>query len=119
MLPILALGLWPLLLCASIDKVLYAIGNPKFVAFGNFLKVLYMVTLLPLGFNLMGTLGAVIVVAFNDLPLYVSVLYGLWREKLMCLQQDILATLLLIGLISVSSSARYLMGFGLSIDEIL
>ena len=119
MLPVLALGLWPLLLSLSIDKALYAIGNPKFVAFGNFLKVLYMVILLPLGFNLLGILGAVVVVAFNDLPVYGSVAYGLWREKLTSVQQDILATLLLIGLITVVVMGRYLMGFGLPIDGIL
>lgn len=119
MLPILALGLWPALVVQTIVKSLMAIGKPIYPAWGNFLKFIYMVILLPLGSYLMGTLGAVIVIAFNDLPLYGAINYGLWREGLTGIVQDIQATLLLIGLITIFVAARYFLGFGFSIDIIL
>ncbi|NET07283.1 MAG: oligosaccharide flippase family protein [Symploca sp. SIO2B6] len=119
MLPILALGLWPALVVQTITKSLTAIGKPIYVAWGNFLKFIYMVILLPFGFSLMGPLGAVIVIAFNDLPLYGAINYGLWQEKLTGIVQDIQATMLLIGLITILVTSRYYLGFGLPIDRIL
>ncbi|MGB3536454.1 MAG: oligosaccharide flippase family protein [Microcoleaceae cyanobacterium] len=119
MLPILAIGLWPLLLVISIDKVLYALGNPKYTTLGSFTKVIYMVTLLPLGYHYLGFLGAVIAIAFNDITVYAVVSYGLWREKLSCIQQDIVATLILIGLIALILTVRYLLGFNLPIHQLL
>jgi len=116
MLPILAVGLWPLLLSATIDRALYAIGNPKAVAFGNFLKFLYMITLLPVGDELFGVVGAITVIAFNDLPSYFAVNYGLWQEKLTCFRQDLQATILLLGLLLIVCFGRYSLGFGLPID---
>lgn len=119
MLPILAVGLWPLLLSATIDKALYAIGNPKSVAFGNCLKFLYMVILLPSGYKLFGVVGAITVIAFNDLPSYFAVNYGLWQEKLTCFRQDLQATILMLGLLFVVCLGRYSLGFGLPIDKLL
>jgi O-antigen/teichoic acid export membrane protein len=119
MLPILALGLWPLMLSMTIDKALFAIGNPRFVAFGNVCKFIYMLTVLPLAFAQMGVLGAVVVIALNDLPFYAPVIYGLWREKIAVIWQDIQLTLLLIGLVTVVCILRYALGFGLPIGGIL
>ncbi len=118
-LPILALGIWPLVLCQTIEKALYAFGKPFYSAFGYFFKFVYMLIALPLGFSLMGVMGSVIVVALNDIPFYVLVMYGLWREKLTVIHQDIHATVLLIGLIAVILICRYNLGFGLPIDGIL
>ncbi len=119
MLPIIALGLWPLLLPLTNEKALLAIGKPLYAAWGNFLKFLYMIIVLPLGFNFFGNLGALIVIAFNDLPLYGAVNVGLWREGLTGIGQDMKATLLLIGLITLVMGSRYLLGFGISIEGIL
>ncbi|MBE9042806.1 oligosaccharide flippase family protein [Pleurocapsales cyanobacterium LEGE 10410] len=119
MLPILALGLWPLLLCTTIDRFLMAIGKPGYLACGNLLKFIYMVIGIPLGFSQMGILGAIIVIAFNDLPYYLAVHYGLWREKLTLIVQDFQASLLLIGAIASISIIRYMFNFGIPIDGIL
>lgn len=119
MLPILALGLWPLILVLSIEKVLLAVGKPLYAACGNFFKFIYMLIGLPLGFSLMGILGAVIVIALNDLPVYGVVVYGLWQEKLAVLVQDIQATLLLVGLLTLVLTGRYILGWGFPLEEIL
>ena len=116
MLPILALGLWPLLLCTTIDRFLIAIGKPGYSAFGNFLKFVYMIIGIPLGFSLMGILGTIIVIAFNDLPYYVAIHYGLWREKFTFIVQDIQATIILFLSILLILTIRYMANFGTPLD---
>ncbi|MEL6493888.1 MAG: oligosaccharide flippase family protein [Cyanobacteria bacterium J06623_7] len=119
MIPLLALGLWPLLLCTTIDRFLMAIGKPNYLACGNLLKFIYMVILIPWGFQMGGTVGALIVIAFNDLPYYGLVHYGLWREQLTFLLQDFWATILLLLAIALLASLRYFTNFGTPLDTIL
>ena len=118
MLPILALGLWPLLLCTTIDRFLMAIGKPGYLAFGNFLKFGYMIIAIPLAFSNMGILGAIIAIAFNDLPYYLAVHYGLWREKLVLISQDFQATIILVISILLILTIRYMANFGTPLDGI-
>ena len=99
MLPILAFGIFPNLLAATMAPSLLAIGKPLYAAWGNLFKFCYMAIALPLGYSLFGVLGAVIVVACNDIPFYLVVSYGLWREKINAIVQDLIFTLFLIGLI--------------------
>ena len=117
MLPILALGIWPNLLTVTMSPSLLAIGQPLYAAWGNFFKFCYMVIALPIGFSLLGVPGAVIVVAFNDFPFYAVVSYGLWREKLTAIAQDMQATVLLMGLITIILLGRHLCGFELILPE--
>lgn len=118
-LPILALGIWPLVLSGTIEKALYAFGKPFYSACGYFIKFVYMLIALPLGFTFMGVIGAVIVVALNDIPFYVPVIYGLWKENLNVIYQDIQATILLFVLIAFVLKVRYVLGFGMPTDGIL
>jgi O-antigen/teichoic acid export membrane protein len=118
MLPILAIGLWPLLLSFTINKALFAIGKPLYSAAGNFLKFFYMITALPLAYSMFGVFGAVLAVAFNDILPYCVVNIGLWREGLSGLMQDIQATFILIGLLTLVIGIRYSLGFGLPIDSL-
>ncbi|MCC0176142.1 oligosaccharide flippase family protein [Waterburya agarophytonicola K14] len=118
-LPILALGLWPLMLSITSDKALLAIGSPNYAAWGNLWKFIYMAIALPLGFHFYGILGAVIVIAFNDLPFYGLISYGLCCEKLSTVRQDIEATLILMALLGAVLAIRYNIGLGLPIDAIL
>lgn len=119
MLPIIAIGLWPLLLCTTIDRFLVAIGKPSYLAFGNFLKFIYMIVGVPLGFSQMGVLGVIIVIAFNDLPYYIATNYGLWQEKIDFMIQDLQATLLLIGITSIILTIRGMLGFNFPINFVL
>lgn len=116
MLPILAAGLWIPTLALTIDPVLYALGKPQLVAIGNFAKFAYMLIFMPLGFHAFGVLGAVVVVAANDLPYYGSVAYGVWQEKVSGFRQDLLATLLLLGVATILISVRWSLGLGLPIQ---
>ena len=51
MLPILAIGMWPLVLVATVDGCLLSLGKPKYIAYGNFAKFLYMLVAIPLFFQ--------------------------------------------------------------------
>ena len=123
MLPLLAIGFWPRILTQTIDQALFALGKSLYPAYGSFFKFLFMFIGLPLGFHLMGGSqghglhGALFVIALNDFPYYGAVAYGLWREKLSCIVQDLQATALLLVLLAVVLSARYALGLGLPIDK--
>ena len=99
MLPILALGIWPRLLCATSEPVLSAMGKVQYMTFGNVCRLVFTVTGILIGFALLGNLGAIIAVALNDLFYYCVVSYGLHREGVGCLKQDAIMTgLLLLGI---------------------
>ncbi len=112
-LPILALGMWPYILCVSIDGCFYAIGTPKIPAVGNLCKFIYMIISVPLLFNWLGTFGAVLAVAMNDLPIYIVNSIGLQREGLTCFRQDIFYTLTLVALIVLFIGVRLVFDMGI------
>ena len=116
MLPILSLGLWPLVLCLTINPSLLALGKSNYIALADFTKFLYMIFILPLGFIKMGVFGAIVAVAFNDVPYYLALNYALYREKLNCFYQDIQITIVLLGAIAITSLIRSNLGWGFSID---
>jgi len=98
MLPILAIGIWPRILCATIEPALSALGKVQYMTFGNLCRLIFTVTGILLGYALFGNLGAVVAVALNDLVYYTVVNYGLCREGIGCLRQDAEVTsLLLLG----------------------
>jgi hypothetical protein len=120
MLPILALGIWPRVLCnTGIESALLAIGKIQYPAFGQLLRFLSTSIGLWVGFSTAGLLGAIIAVALNDLGFYAAISYGLWREGVNCLVQDLQATVLLLALITSVLAARYFLGLGLPIDLLL
>ncbi|MDC7223956.1 MAG: oligosaccharide flippase family protein [Spirochaetales bacterium] len=113
MLPILTLGIWPRILVVSLEGCLLTVGKPKYLAGGNFFKVIYMLICIPLAYHLWGILGTVVVVVLNDIPLYTIMLIGLIREKMSLLRQDILLSGLLVILILFFMVIRHLLGLGL------
>jgi len=112
-LPMLAFGMWPLILIATVDISLLAIGKPKYLALGSSVKFVYMVIAIPIAFRVGGEFGAVLAVALNDIPSYVAVNYGLSKEKLSLIRQDALATLALLAATGVLLAVRVLAGLGL------
>lgn len=119
MLPILALGIWPISISQTVNSSLLAIGQSSYAAAGFFLKFLYMIIFLPLAFSQLGVLGVIIVIACNDIPFYAMVNYGALREGTSTIVQDLQMTLLFIGLVALLWISRYSLGFGLPIDGIL
>lgn len=116
MLPILALGFWPRLLCNTHESALFVIGKPQYTAAASLCRFVFTAIGIWIGYSLLGLPGAVIGVASNDLCYYLVVSYGLWREGLGSIKQDIVATILLIGTLFLLLSMRYVAGLGLPID---
>jgi len=112
-LPLLAFGMWPLLLISTIEGSLLATGKPKYAAAGNLAKFLYMIMILPLSFRLGGQAGVVLAIALSDLPSYAIISIGLSREKLSLLKQDMLLTLILLVSTAFLVALRMLTGIGL------
>ena len=112
MLPLMALGIWPRVLTQTIDQVFFALGQPRYPTYGCLAKFVFMLVALPTGFHFMGIPGAVIVVALNDIPFYVVVAEGLRREKLSSLKQDVQATLVFAGLMTLVLVGRSMFGLG-------
>jgi O-antigen/teichoic acid export membrane protein len=118
MLPILGLGIWPTVLSETLGRCLGALGKPQYATWGAFYRFLFIVIGLPWGFKSFGIFGVLIVIALNDLPTYVAVTYGLWREKLLCLRQDLQATSVFLGLVVLMLVTRYLVGIELPAIDI-
>jgi O-antigen/teichoic acid export membrane protein len=118
MLPILGLGIWPTVLSETLGRCLGALGKPQYATWGAFYRFLFIVIGLPWGFRSFGIFGVLIVIALNDLPTYVAVTYGLWREKLLCLRQDLQATSVFLGLVVLMLVTRYLVGIELPAIDI-
>jgi O-antigen/teichoic acid export membrane protein len=118
MFPLLALGIWPRILTQTIDTSLFAVGKAKYAAIGSLTKFIFMIIGLPLGFYLMGIAGAVLIVALNDLPFYGVITYGLWREKLACVKQDIQATFIFLTSLTLLVGSRIFLGWGLPINSL-
>ena len=112
-LPMLAIGMWPLLLVQTIDSSLLSIGKSKYCAMGNLAKFLFMAISIPLGFKFGGKFGAILAITLNDLPSYIIINYGLAKERLSLLKQDAIATLVLSATTGILLLIRILTGLGL------
>ena len=112
MLPLLATGVWFNVLSQTMDQALNAIGKLSYATVGHFLRFLYNLLAISLGFSYFGIPGAIIAIALNDVPYYFAIAFGVIREGLSSIRQDIYLTLFFIGLLCVLIYGRLLLGFG-------
>lgn len=113
MLPLLAVGLWPRILTDSINPALMAVGKPQWNTLGSVLRLVTVAAGLPVGYGLIGTPGAVAVLAMADLPNYVAMSMGASRERVLNPAQDLLMTLAFLGLLGALLAVRLAVGLGL------
>ena len=119
MMPILCCGIWFSLLFYTISPALLAIKKPLYSAQSNLARFTIIGIGLPLAFYNFGSIGAIIAIAISDFPLYVVNLWGLRKEKLSCISQDIQGTAFFIGILALFLFIRHALGFGLPIQAIL
>ncbi len=119
MMPILCSGIWFSLLFYTISPALLAISKPLYSAQSNFARFGVITLGVPFVHYHFGTLGAIIVIALSDLPLYIVNLYGLWREKLTCFTQDVQTTAFFIIVLTLFLFIRNSLGYGLPIQELI
>ena len=96
MAPILALGLWHTILYSTTTPCLTALGKMSYNICGYALTALVLLVAVPATFHVWGLAGALWVIAFSDLPVYFTNLFGLWREGLFPLVQDFEMTIAFI-----------------------
>ncbi|PSB22513.1 polysaccharide biosynthesis protein [filamentous cyanobacterium CCP2] len=118
MLPILALGIWPRLLCSTIDVALISIGQLQYGTIGNFTRLTFTVVGILIGYHWFGNVGAVSAVALNDLAYYLVIMYGLSKEKLGCIAQDLKVTAMLFIGIALMVVARTILGIDFPFESI-
>lgn len=119
MMPILCGGIWFSLLFYTMSPALLAIGKPLYLAQSNFARFVMIGFGLPIAYYKFGLIGAIVTIALSDLPLYFVNLYGLWRERLSCITQDIQTSIFYIGILTLFLYIRYFLGFGIPIQEII
>jgi O-antigen/teichoic acid export membrane protein len=112
MLPILALGNWFTMLYYTSNACLLGLGKPMYNAQSRFARLIVIIFGLIVGFRSIGILGAVIVIALSDLPSYLVLQYGLHKEKMSFVQQDLKLTIALVSLLLVVLGGRWLVNLG-------
>jgi O-antigen/teichoic acid export membrane protein len=121
-LSIVALGLWPNLMADTLNPCLFAVGQPRYNAYGNFFSFLVIVVGIPGSIMILpeaiAPFGAVLAVALSELPFYIAIALGLYREKLSCLRQDAIFTGLLVVLLGSVFAVRTFLGLGLPWDGV-
>ena len=118
MLSMLALGLWPRFLDATICEALISIQKMQYNPIGSALRLGLVAAALPWAFHQWGLPGAVIVIALADIPNYTSTLVGLVRNGLSSLSQDFWTTLLLATFLAAALGARHLLALGLPLKHV-
>jgi O-antigen/teichoic acid export membrane protein len=112
MLPLLSSGIWFTMLYATASACLLGLGKPLYDAQSRIVRLLGVTFGLFLGFQIAGIVGAVVVVAFSDIPSYLILQYGLNQEGITFTQQDIKLTLGLTLVIALILGLRFTLGFG-------
>jgi O-antigen/teichoic acid export membrane protein len=118
MMPIICFGLWFSILFQSISETLVAIGKPSYLAPAQFIRFLSVAIGIPTGYHFAQIPGAICALAMSDIPLYLTNLFALTREKLSPIHQDIQMTFYFIVSLGILLIIRYQLGFGLPIDNL-
>jgi O-antigen/teichoic acid export membrane protein len=108
MIPLLSLGLWDTLLHQTVAPVLFSLGKPKYNAVGNALWCIGIIIAIHLAYDSYGMHGAVIAIAAGDLPLYIVIQYGAWRERIRPIFQDLYMTAIFAALLALCFSLKHL-----------
>ena len=97
MLQILAIGAWLSIPEITNSSACLALGQPRWLALGNFSKLVGLVTLVPLGFYWHGFSGALMAYAASELFRYAASTLGVYRLGLQTVRQDLGFTLVVAG----------------------
>ncbi|MEA5418118.1 oligosaccharide flippase family protein [Spirulina sp. CCNP1310] len=119
MMPILCGGIWFSVLFYTLSPALLAVGKPSYSAYSNFASLLVVIVGLPLSFQYGGLPWAIALISFSDIFPYLVIQGGLYQEKLLCWKQDILSTLVLLGMTALFLQSRVFLNLGMPWDLML
>lgn len=91
--PILALGLWHTILYSTSAPCLTMLGKMSYNVVGYMLTAAVLLVVVPTTFQFWGMIGTVWIISFSDFPVYIANLYGLCREQISTVRQDLEMTL--------------------------
>ena len=117
MLPFLTLGVWFSIISNINESVLLGYGRPQYAAFGNVLKLGWLLVGLPAGYVWYGFYGVVLVVSASDLFRYIPVLIGQIRMRFSYGMQDALMTFVMFGLFGFFVWLRWYLGLGIAFNN--
>jgi O-antigen/teichoic acid export membrane protein len=110
MIPLMALGAWPVIMMTTIDGALFAMGIAKINTWAYFWSFLALIGGMWLGNHLYGVIGAVAAVPLSNVPMYAVIAYGVHKEKISCLDQDAYMTAFLLLTSALMIASRYAWG---------
>lgn len=120
MMPLLALGTWPLMLTKTVDPLLLALGKPQYSTVASFLSFLVYAIGIPAGFHSpLHEVGAVLAVACSNIPIWIVITFACWREKLLMIWQDIGITAVFLAVLSLLFLLRHAWGLGVPFANLL
>ena len=108
------LGAWFSILGSINEAVLLGYAKPKYAAFGNALKLIWLVVGLPVSFTFYGFFGVILVVAASDFLRYIPILIGQIRIRFSFGMQDLLMTSIMFGLFALFVWLRWSAGLGIA-----
>jgi len=111
-------SIWHTTLYSTLAPAILALAKSHWNALGNLVFCISLFTLIPLGYHYYGMPGAVLAVAFGDLPVYFVVQYSAYREKVATLMQDALMTIAFLVTLAGALALRVALGFGLPFQGI-
>lgn len=110
MLQVLALGLWPRMLANTMGPALLALGQPRYIAYAGFVRLVCLAVGVPAGYALGDMRGVVVAVALASSTDYFIESVGLRREGLWLARQDLLLTAAWLALLAVGAALRHALG---------
>ncbi|MFT4114986.1 oligosaccharide flippase family protein [Silvibacterium sp.] len=119
MIGILAIGLWHTLLYSTAYPAVLSLQKSHYNAIAYLTYCITLFIALPLGYHWLGMAGAVVAVAFSDLPVYFVTLFSAHREGVGLLSQDVGMTLAFLASLALALTLRTWAGFSLPFAHIV
>lgn len=110
MFTILALGVWPRILTNTIGPALLGIGQPRYLAYSGFARLVLLIVSIPVAHHVFGVPGVVVAIAVGGLADYTVEAFGLWRNGLLALWQDLQMTVVWLVILALMMLIRVALG---------
>jgi hypothetical protein len=87
------------------------LGKLSYNVAGCILTAAVLLAVVPATFPIWGLVGAIWIISFSDLPVYLCNLFGLWREDLSTFRQDAEMTVVFVVVLAGMYYLRVFAGF--------
>ena len=112
MLFVLMIGAWFSILSNLNEALVLGAGKPSYSSYANIMRLVVLAAGLPLGFAYGGYAGILLAIVISEFSQYLYIAVGQHFVRLTFRRQDVLATMLLAGVITGSIAVRAALGLG-------